>query len=422
MLKYFNNWYVALFCVVVTSIWGMKVALQENHHEDLLIYTAGASFALEGRSLYDREALRAAVTKQYPQDDTLQKNSGFFLAPQSVFLMLPFNVFDFETRKFVWYWFTILLFTAAVMCLGKLLEAQEPIWFCSLALVAVILQPMAQFVLYVGQTTLLMFSLMVFGEVLYRRGWHRFGNLLWALAFFKPHIGLVLLPLAFALNGWKRVLEIVLWAGALNVLVGVLFYKNPLYILEYVKCVQTDHKSVKFNLAYENAHITSWNRLYIALTDTHLELNIATTLTGYAVYWSLAALRRYFGGPRDPLHLRMWWFAVAGASVTCMCQLLPYEITLFYLALPHVVLTFLYGNWRLGVGMGMCFAFSLINGGADSGYFILLSELTTVGSKAFAFFDSHRAVGVFILAVLVLITYPPRKPIGEPGASATGDV
>ncbi len=404
------NWVVALLCIVVTAIFGLKIAIGENHHEDLLIYSVGASFALEGRTLYDREALRAAVAKQYPQDDTLHENCGFFLAPQSVFLMLPFNGFEFETRKVVWFWFTILLFTAAVLCLPKLMEHKEPAWFCCIALLAVILQPMAQFVFLVGQTTLLMFSLMIFGELLYRRGWHRFGNILWALAFFKPHIAMVLLPLAFVLNGWKRVLEIAVWAGALNVLVGVLFYKNPLYVLEYLKCVQGDHKSVKFNLAYENAHITSWNRLYIALTDTHLELNITTTVIGYAVYWSLAAARRYFGGVRDTLHLRMWWLAVAGASITCCCQLLPYEITLFYLALPHVVLTFLYGNWRLGVGMAMCFAFSFINGGEDSSYYMLLSALTTERSMAYAFFGSHRAIGVFILAILVLITYPPRKP------------
>ena len=90
MLKQIN-WVVAFLCIVITAMWGLKIALRENHHEDLLIYSAGASFALEGRSLYDREALRAAVAAQYPQDDTLQQNCGFFLAPQSVFLMLPFN-------------------------------------------------------------------------------------------------------------------------------------------------------------------------------------------------------------------------------------------------------------------------------------------------------------------------------------------
>jgi Glycosyltransferase family 87 len=419
VLKYINHWITAL-CLLITSFWGLKIALLENHHEDLLIYTAGAGFALEGRSLYDRDALRAAVTAQYPQDDRLQENSGFFLAPQSVLLLLPFNVFEFQTRKIVWYFFTIGLFTAAVICLPKLLEHLEPIWLCGITLIVVMLQPMAQFVFLVGQTTLLMFSLIVFGELLYRKGWHRIGNLLWALAFFKPHIALVLLPLAFVLNGWKRTVEIVGWAALLNLLVGVVFYRNPLYVLEYLKCVQGDHKSVKFNLVSENAHILSWNRLYVALTKKSLELNITTTVIGYVLYWGLAAGVRSLAGPRDPLFLRMWWLAVAGASVTCCCQLLPYEITLFFLALPHAVLTFLYGNWRLGIGLCLCFSFSLINGGADSGYYWLLDATLTKGTPAFDFFESHRAIGTFALAVLVLLSYPPRKPLGEPGASATG--
>jgi hypothetical protein len=406
VLNFLNKWTVAALCLLITSFWGLKIALNENHHEDLLIYSAGAGFALEGRTLYDREALRAAVTTQYPEDQQLQDNCGFFLAPQSVLVLLPFNVFEFQARKVVWYWFTIVLFTSAVMCLPSLLERFEPEWLCGVALVSVILQPMAQFVFLVGQTTLLMFSLIVFGELLYRRGWHRFGNLLWGLAFFKPHIALVLLPLAFVLNGWKRALEIVGWAAFLNILVGVIFYRNPLYVLEYVKCVQGDHKSVKFNLVSENAHITSWNRLYVALTKAKLELNITTTVLGYAVYWGLAAARRSFGGPRHPLFLRMWWLAVAGASITLCCQLLPYEITLFYLALPHAVLTFLYGNWRLGIAMCMCFAFALINGGADSGYYLLLTACLQQGTPAFDFIESHRAIGVFALAVLVLVSYP----------------
>ena len=381
--------------VLLAGYWAGRVALTENHHEDLWIYSSGPWLAVRGHSPYEVARIHARVEERWPDDENLDGNSGFFLTPPALLVYAPWAALPWEWAKPLWCAFTIAVAAAAGWGVRRLSDHPLPAWFTAAAVVAVLLNPLSLFVLIVGQTTLLVRGCVVLGEVAERAGWRRVGCLLWAVAFIKPHIALPLVPLACWLGGWRRAAEVLVWAAGLNVLAGLVFFGEPLFVLDYLGYVQHGHQTVEFNRVGANKQITGWNRLVAAAGGPAVELGMLGTLAGYAVLLGLAAVRVRVGRVRPT---REWCFALAGCGALSCCQLLPYELPLLCLGLPYLV--GLVASERpadrlAGVLIALPAAFAFIPGGDGEWYYQALARSIS-DERLLTVLQSHRCLGVLL--------------------------
>lgn len=404
--------------VLVAGYWAGRVAVGENHHEDLWIYSSGPWLAIRGETPYDVTKIHARVDEKWAGDENLQGNSGFFLTPQALLVFVPWAVLPWEIAKPLWCLFTIGLATAAGWGMRKLTDSPLPGWFTAAAVVAVLLNPLSLFVLIVGQSTLLVLSCVILGEAAYRAGWKRVGCILWAVCFIKPHIAFPLLPLAWWLNGWRRTAEVAGWAAGLNVLAGLVFFGKPLFVLDYLQFVQSGHQTVEFNRVGVNKQITGWNRLVAAGGGPAIELGMLGTLASYALLLVVVGLRGVVFGKVKPT--RDWSFALAGSASLYCCQLLPYELPMLTLALPYLVGLIGSGRTRdrlAAVLIAAPAAFAFLDGGDGSPYYQLLARV--VGDTSLeTLLQSHRAIGVMLTTVGVLIVGPRATQTASSGSTS----
>lgn len=319
--------------VLLTGVLAVLVAVRQNHHVDLWIYSSGARLAMLGQSPYDVTAIHTGVAEQWPDDDLLIANSGFFLPPQALAVYAPWAGMPWAWAKLVWCLFTISVAVATAWGMRRLTDAPLPGWFTAAAVVAGLLNPHTLFGLFLGQSTWTVLGCVVFGEVAELAGRRRVGRLLWAVAFLKPHLAFPLLPLAWWLGGWRRAAEVLAWVCGLNVLAGVVFFGRPLFVLEYLGYVQSGHQTVEFNRV-GGVLLTGWNRFVAACGGPAIELGVFGTLGGYTVFLAAVAVRSWVGAASPT---RGWCFALAGCASLCCCQLQSYELPLLVLCLPYLI-------------------------------------------------------------------------------------
>ena len=181
--------------VFIAGWWAGRVAVEDNHHEDLWIYTSGAAMGLRGESPYDTPKMHARVAEQYDDKDLIQ-NNGFFLTPQAILVFAPFAPPPWLAAKLLWCGLMIGLSAAVAWKLKAFVPGAFPPWFTAAAVVVILCNPLSLFVLIVGQTTLLVVACAVLGQAAHQAGWRRLGALVWAIAFIKPHLAIPLLPAA----------------------------------------------------------------------------------------------------------------------------------------------------------------------------------------------------------------------------------
>jgi hypothetical protein len=392
--------------LLVAAVTAAAVALHlsplfGNHHQDFFIYRAGALLGLRGGSPYDREALRELVRGQYPGDEGLAENCGFFLAPQAVAVFAPFAALPWPAAKAAW---SLLSFGLAGLAVWHLTAfCADPGWarrFVPLVAAGFLLNPLVLAGMVVGQTSLAFFACVVLGEAAHRAGWRRLTGLLWAVPFCKPHLALPLLPLAWYLGGWRRAVELALWVAGLNALGGLVSTGSPLLVTDYLAHLTADHRRVVFNRVDMNFQITGWNRLLFGWTGVAVEQNAITTLAGYVVWGLLVLLWGTVAGRRPTAG---WAVAVAAVGALACCQALAYEMVLLGLVAPHVLDLAAAGRRRLVL------VFLLLLGLASVPFDVIqvLGEGGRFGAWEGAI-ASHRSTAVALLAVTLLVGGWPR--------------
>jgi len=406
-----------VLAVLIAGWWSVRVAVEDNHHEDLWIYTAAARLAFDGTSPYSTARIHAAVAEQYPDADDLLHNAAYLRPPATLPVFAPYFLMDWTTAKVVWCLTTVLLAALSAWHLSAFTSAALPPWFTAAAAVAVLCNPLTLFVLIVGQTPLLFVACVVLGQAAHVRGRRRIGAALWALAFVKPHIALPLLPLAWYLSGWRRAAEIAVYAGLMNVAAGVVTVGNPLLVLDWLAYLPEGHKSVEFNLVSVNKQITSWNRLVVAFGGPAIELGLAGTLTGYAVWFGLVWVRYRTSSPRPTgAKSPAWALAVSVCGALVCCQSLPYELPMLVLVLPYLGELFTSGRGRdqaaalLIAGFA---AFAMMPGGeggmaenfaTDVGGFVdRLGKRIGIPWNVTHVLTSHRSLGVMCVSAVVMV-------------------
>jgi hypothetical protein len=369
--------------------------LLANNHQDFFIYRAGALLGLRGGSPYDQEGLREAVRGQYPEDERLIENCGFFLSPQGVVVFAPFAPLPWPAAKAAW---SLLLYALAGLAVWHLtVFSADPAAarrFLPLVAAGFLLNPLVYAAMPVGQTPLLLFSCVVLGEAAHRAGRRRLAGLLWAIPFMKPHLALPLIPLAWYLGGWRRVAELILWVAGLNLLGSLLSTGSPLLLKDYLDHLAATHKAVLFNRVEFNYQIASWNRLLAGWTGFVIEQTALTTLAGYAVWAGLVLGRVWLAG-RSPT--AGWAVAAAAVGALLCCQVLAYEMVLLGLVVPHVLDLAAAGRRRAV----MAFVALLLLASFPIEPFEALWKRGWLGDWAGVVL-SHRSTGVALLAVALL--------------------
>lgn len=393
--------------VLIASWWSGRVAVRDNHHEDLWIYTSGAALGWRGESPYDTPKMHARVAEQYDDEDLI-KNNGFFLAPQAILLFAPFAPLPWDAAKLLWCAVTIGLSAAVAWKLKAFVPGAFPAWFTAAAVVLVLCNPLTQFLLIVGQTTLWVVACAVLGQAVHNAGWRRLGALLWAVAFIKPHCAIPLLPLAWFLSGWRRPIEVLAWVAGLNLVAGLVVTGSPLFVLDYLKYLQQGHQSVEFNRVGVNQQISSWNRLVVANGGPIWELGMVGTLAGYAVWFTLLALRK---GRRRASP--SWALAACAAGAPLCCQLLAYELLLLLLVLPYLgeLLASANPGDRLAALFVAAFGTCAIMPGGEGSTAEMLAHTFSLTTGIRDVLLSHRSFGVACLAGTILFHGSPRSPV-----------
>lgn len=334
-----------LLLLVGLIVYGFLSArsLLKNDQLDFYVYRMGAKFALAGESPYNTPLMEAEVAKAFPpeNENSFANNCGFFLAPQTIALFAPFAMLDWDIAQILWF----LVLTGCALACGTLAftfgrdQTQRGNGWAVIILV-VLLNPITQPSLVVGQTTLLLVGSIALGQLCFERGRPTLGCLLWAIPFIKPHLAILFLVLAMVLGGWKRAAGIALFAGILNLLGGWVLRGNLLGAVllprEYLEYLGSGHKAVVFNLVEQNYQILSWNRMVAALGGPAINLRVSMTLGGYALWIVLLAcrLRR-----RDNLNLA-YLLACTAVGTLFFAQVLAYEMLLLALLAPLIAQLF----------------------------------------------------------------------------------
>ena len=396
--------------VLIAGWWAGRVAVEDNHGEDLWIYTSGAALGLRGESPYDTPKMHARVAEQYDDVDLID-NNGFFLTPQAILVFAPFVPLPWIAAKLLWCGIMIALSAAVAWKLQAFVPGAFPPWFTAAAAVVILCNPLSLFVLIVGQTTLLIAACAVLGQAAHNASWKRIGALIWAVAFIKPHLAIPLLPLAWFLSGWRRPVEILAWVAGLNLLAAMIVTGSPGFLLDYLNYLQGGHQSVEFNRVDVNRQTTGWNRLVVANGGPVWELGMLGTLLGYGVWFGLIWARNRWKKPSPS-----WALAACAVGAPLCCQLLPYELTLLVLILPYLGELLASDHHRdrfaalVIAGFG---TFALLPGGEGSSV-EQFAGLFGIGVRDVLM--SHRSLGVACLAGAILIHGSPRGAL-RPSAS-----
>ncbi len=426
--RYFNVVVLAVFGCVFLN-WAVTHAVSDHLHVDLWIYSSGSYFAQQGQNPYDVELMHQRVDPMWPDNKDLRGNNGFFLAPQALLLFAPFTQMPWVVAKVVWGFLMVGLLVLCAAGLPRMVQEPLPKWFPSLAMFLFAASPISYFVILVGQTTHIFLACVVLGQLAFLQGRKILGCFLWSIPFFKPHLAFVLVPLVWWFHGWRCLLMMLTWVGLLNMLAGLVYFGNPLFIFDYINSVSSAHKTVLFNRVAVNEQVTSWNRLMVATGGPVLELGMFTTFAGYAVLLALVALRTWWSGVKPTLS---WGFALAGTGAMSCCQLLPYEQMLHALAFPYMLLIALTPRWQCklaALGLFGLWYYSLLPGGPESEYYIWAEKLclpidtwwqglTGLEGRLTKLMISHRSLGNIGLTLSVLLLGPAPWSVPRPTAGA----
>ena len=401
---------VRLAGVAVFAVFALACVRQvwDNNDQDFFIYRAGAVLGFQGSSPYRPGAIRPLIEQQYPGNDSLAENSGFFLAPPAVALFAPFVLLTWPAAKMAWAALNIAS-GATILRLADLFHPRIDSRIAVVVAAAVLLNPITIAGLNVGQTSLIVTAVVVAGYIAFAAGRPTLGSFLWAVAFIKPHLALPLLPLAWFLGGWRRAAGVFAWVIALTLL-GWAVTRSPQLPLDYIEFLRTGHKDVTFNRAELNPQITSWNRLLIGIGGPVVELSAITTLAGYAV-WAGLVLVRVRAADRSPS--QEWALAVAAVGALVCCQLLGYELVLLALVAPHVVALWSSGRTSdayvfvallalasLPLEVMLALAGRLRSAGFDP---MTAANPATLGDQFAGVLVSHRSASVVLIAATLLV-------------------
>lgn len=320
----------------------MDQALRANNFQDFFIYRAGAARGLAHQSPYEPDWLKPLILEQYPEERSkpegqrLAEQAGFFLPPGAILVFAPFAILPYGAAKVAWALVNALAAWGVLGLLGLFGDGPVPPTSAKARLavaIALWLNFMTIALLTVGQTTLLFVGSVAFGQWLFERDRPVLGVLFWAIPFIKPHLALMLLPVAWYVGGWRRAAAIIAAVAGLNLAGAWIASGSMTLFQEYLAFLDQAHKAVDFNKAQFNPQITSWNRIWIAAGGEVIELTGGMTLAGYAMWYGMVLLRCGVSGRRPS---PAWALAASAAGAIVCCQVLGYEAYLLVLTIPYL--------------------------------------------------------------------------------------
>lgn len=386
-------------------------ALTPGRLPDFFIFRIGSVLTERGENPYDIPKVRAEVAKEFPEQERLINNCGYFLPPQATVLFMPFAMFPWPYAKIAWALLQGLAGFVIATLPGLMRNAgaeraatasERSSLVPKLVPFLLLLNFLTIAVVMVGQFAVVFVGCVTAGLWRFARGdrlgfW--LGAVLWSITFVKPHVALPLIPLAWYLGGWKRAAALVGVVAAANLLGATLVGGSPLVLRDYFDYLGANHRAVAFNQAGLNPEMTSWNRLLYVATQPFagdrflIEQTAKTVVASYLVWFGLILGRCGIAGVKPSA---AWALAAAAAGAVWCPQVLGYEALVLALAVPWVRDLFADGRRAWGFA-----AVALLGLQA-----LPLQALDGIG------FDFHRPLGVALFAVLVLTGPIGPKPRG----------
>jgi len=395
------NWsltVVTLAVVVVSVQLALSMPAISGEQQDFCVYYTGVELAWNRTSPYDIPRVEGKVAErlgiplgEFP--------CGFFPPPLSFIALAPWMLLPWPAAKAAWL-FASLLAAGACGLLASLFgrEAHRGVgWGVIVGLV--LLNPLVQRSISLGQTGLFMCACVVVGQRAFERGRPVAGCLLWGLAGVKPHVSLPLIAAAGFTGGWRRAAGIVLASGGMWIM-GALLLGDPLTVtVGYFEYLKDSHAALGFN-RISNDQFVSWNRLVAAAGGPEFELGSVGAATGLALSLGVIWVLRMRKQPPPPAS---WTLAACVTWGLFTVQAHGYELVILVLVVPYLLRLY---DGRDFLGLTILLLPLLVMS-IPRGAVARLGE--AVGpSSLLPLLLSYRAVALAFLAVVLIARKPPK--------------
>ena len=203
--------------------------LPDDNQLDLFVYRTGAQLALAGESPYDSQRMSNEIAKTFPPKDAndFANNCGFFLPPQGIVLFSLFaKMKSWVAAEAVWFLLLTLFGISAEPWPGRSAARRASRMGWAIIVVVLLLNPVTLPTLVVGQTPLLFAGCIALGQYCFERQTAEHGLLPLGTDVLQAEPGVAVLALAAILGGWKRAGGIALIVALLNLLGGLLTYRD----------------------------------------------------------------------------------------------------------------------------------------------------------------------------------------------------
>ena len=338
----------ALLAALLVFAFALYQGLYTDHGRDYFIYRLGAELVAQGENPYDISRIRQHVAAAYPDDEENTKefvlNCGYFLPPLAVIIFLPLAIMPALAAKVCWALLNgIAAFAVAQLPKRARPSGSPPLSFLPRIVVPFVLlvNPLTLSVVFVGQVSLLSVGCIAAGLWCIDRGRFYLAAMLWVLPFMKPHLAISLIPLLWFLAGWRPAVLLVALVSGMNLVGATVVGGSPRFVVDYLEYLSNAHKVVGYNRVELNPSITSWNCLLYQSGGPLVELNAATTVAGYLVWFGLAFGRVALAGTWPTA---AWAVAVVAVGAVFCAQVLLYELVILVLLVPWVRELFADGN------------------------------------------------------------------------------
>lgn len=425
---------IALLTLATHAYLFRAVSLPRGQGRDYIYMYLSTRAALDGQSPYRTDALFSEYLRTFPDRHIPLEGDEpypggilslesirpicFFYPPQSFFVLGPFSKLDWEESLIGWVIALTIATIAAAFCVVHLGAGRSHSRTMTAIILAVLLlNPLTQLSLSLGQTGLLVVAFVLASLWCVRRERPLLASVPMALAAIKPHFLPPFLVMLLLVGGSRPVLFTLVLSAILNVLGGLATTGNPGLIAEYLASTSRNYLNLHHN-GPESEFIVGWNRLAWVLGGVSVELGATRILAGYLIWGALFALRWRNKGPNSPTPEHL--LAISTTIALFCTSSHGYDLVMLALVVPYALRCFRNSSHLDCVVVAVLAMVAMI----PHQVVVKLIHVLRPGVLAHDLLLSYRAIVLAVLVGFFLVRGEPalaaRRSGGDPGRGEDG--